>query len=310
MIGIGSSPRRFGSLLCSPSYASLAALDPYGLTQGTLVYVPSTDEFFALKTSDAELVEGEVIEVAGVDGARWLLVNFAGGGNLPTENMVAHYDAALGLHMGVVVPTQLVGWDDQSGNDRNLANMSGGATIVAADINGLPTVSFPTGSSPGLTYTGSTGIAAGAARTFVTVLKPSAASGGPVVSIKFGGFNFQVDLLTIAGTQYIQTDQAGSDISAVTPVDYSGVPLIMVVKFTGAALGLSCSINGTNIPLSSATPANDSSGNDGIAVGVDNNGSHTHNIRMAEAVIYSDAVDEKIAQAVAYFSSKYDIDVA
>ncbi len=73
-VGVGSEPARFGAGLSFATEDDLAGFDVSGCTPGTIAYVEEDEAWFALKASTADLDPGAVVAVAGIDDARWLVI--------------------------------------------------------------------------------------------------------------------------------------------------------------------------------------------------------------------------------------------
>jgi len=136
--------------------------------------------------------------------------------------------------------------------------------------------------------------------------------GGPIVGVRvaipFVDGNFNTYILEKAGTQYLQSNQNGGNITAPAPINYGSGVLICIWRWdgTGAPATLRMTVNGAPVALSSTTPTTPDNPTDGINIGGNANlFLDSRDIILAEDVGYNASSDELEAQLYAYLASIY-----
>lgn len=190
-------------------------------------------------------------------------------------------------------------------------------TFVLNAINGHPGIDFNGQPSvagvitPYLENTLTSLIADGGPRTVISVVKPQAEEGGSIMAFRVGSPDYVAYLINFLGTQFAWSD-GFSAISMTTPVDYTGVPLL-VEHSNDAAAQFGLNINGSAIPLSSTTIFAES-GTTGFTVGnrqVSNTGSYDQGFNgiISMLMVYNRILtDAELTIIRKYVKLKYNID--
>jgi len=192
----------------------------------------------------------------------------------PTTGPRFWFESDFGV--GIGSGSDVISWADQSGNNYNVsdAGMPPGSRhlqFVSNSVNGKPGIRGNQDFAPqSLIYTGPNFYSTANPRTVYAVVKP----GGPSIFGKLGGYiftfrrsapEFALGLMTTGGVQRLYTDFS-TIISAVTPVDYTGIPTLIRWQTDVTGSTIQTYINGVLVPQSSTT-LGDELGNQGFIIG-------------------------------------------
>jgi hypothetical protein len=216
------------------------------------------------------------------------------------DGLLAHYDAALGVTESGGAVSQ---WDDQSGNANHLTTPDTDPSLVADQINGLPSIRF-NGTSD---YMTKTGLSYDEPHFYIVMRSVSHTDGDTILYLSKPGMSFL----------FRQDGSAGQ-------VNLSGPSAAIANAQASASVGTfflaNGFCNGTSsdfLQINEATAVSSDGGSapadlTTIAVAADANGTVESNIEVAEMVFYSEAANTPVTGGddtalKAYFSAKYGV---
>ncbi len=174
-------------------------------------------------------------------------------------------DVGVTTRAGPIVTLQ----EDQSGNNNDVIEIVGtGPGYNTLSLDGVPNVLFS--ATTGLDNSVNDLVGNGAARTVISVVRPSGVVGGCIMAFQRVAPDHSVFLYNPGGVQYVWGSTGFGpplvpESHVVTPVDYTNTPII-VTHIQDAALTLTRAINGVDTPITPTLIAADGIGT-GFSVG-------------------------------------------
>ncbi|MEQ1850953.1 MAG: PQQ-dependent sugar dehydrogenase, partial [Chthoniobacteraceae bacterium] len=223
----------------------------------------------------------------------------------PTSGLVMHVHGEAGL---TVNGSDVVSWDDQTGNNNHLTAASAPSAVSFA-LNGQTAVHFD-GAADALFRTGFTGLPTGsAARSVFMVARYTRVDATTQSWVGFAYGNAANNeafglALNPVGQLGVQGWGGGNDILSDPPIGAVNRWLTQSAIYSGGAVNQYS--DGTLIGSTAHTFA---TGTDGIRLGEELNGGKNLEMDVAEVMVYDRAVTEMERQQIeTYFQQRYAID--
>ncbi len=247
-----------------PDPGATAGTTRYLREDGTWVVVSTADKLVAVNASDtaADYLANKLVGLAPVS-----ITTVSPSGGPPTTGLKLWLKADVGVTLS---GSNVTGWADQSGNGNNVVTATTSPTFVASSINGIPGISFGTGSTSteGLVNTSTNLLTAGSARSVIAVVAPTNVVANAVLTFRLNGTQWASCLGVNSHPNIVWSDTAVVDISTTTAALSSTSPLLAEWYGTSNPSGtLTHDQNGTARSVVSSTMGNAESGTTGFAIG-------------------------------------------
>jgi len=196
---------------------------------------------------------------------------------------------------GVTGTSPVTAWADQSGNGNNFAAASGGPTLVAADLNGFPALSFTSGSNNHLETAASIPYSTFTGLTIAVVLKYTAIGNYGIYIANAADEIRQVP----AGQLQLATNATNNCIDTV---DRSGAYHVVTATHLAATNALVLRVGGVVV----ATDTGGALTNGIAALGRQISGSFPGTVRIVEDVVYNRVLNStELGNIEGYLASRY-----